>query len=111
MRLRSGESSLLIWGKRPREKCTLPIGGCARYAHVLSGRWDQYGYKKILVPAREFMVYDVLDREHWFTVTVGQYIRGVVVKDGTDTRLYVVTMDSPPDQGEFEGWPRVVTAL
>lgn len=89
----------------------LPIGGLARFSHVESGRWDQYGYKKILIPAKEFMVNDVLSQEHWFPLTTGQYIRCVVVKSGTDTRLYVVMMDSPPEQGEFEGWPRVVTAL
>ncbi len=111
VRLSNGEAGLQKWGKRPHEKCPLPVGGWARFAHVQAGRWDQYGYKKVLIPAREFMVQDVLGHEHWFKTTVGQYLRGVVVKSGNDSRLYVVIMDSPPDQGEFEGWPRVITAL
>ena len=111
VRLNNGERSLLTWGKRPREKCSLPIGFWAHFAQVQSGRWDKYGYKKVLIPAKEFMVHDVLGNEHWFKPTTGQYLRGVVAKDGAITRLYVVIMDSPPDQGEFEGWPRLVTAL
>ena len=112
VRLNNGEDSLQLWGKRPHEKCQLPIGGWARYSHVLSGRWkDDYAITSVRIPALEFAVQDVMGAEHWFKITRGQYVRGIVAKSGNESRLYVVIMDSPPDMGEFEGWPRVVNSL
>lgn len=83
----------------------------AKGAIAVGAGATQHAARGSTVPAREFMVHDVLGQEHWFAMSAGQYVRGIVAKSGRDSRLYVVIMDPPPDQGEFDGWPRVVTAL
>lgn len=110
MRTRSGEVILMPWGRRPREKGKLPLGGWARYQHVQSGRWASFQPVSVRIPVNAFMETDVSGDRYWFQVVAGQFVRGLVCRLENEQRLYAVVMESGPDEAYFEQWPRVVTA-
>ncbi len=110
MLLKSGESILMSWGRRPREKGSLPIGGWAKREHVQGGRWDKYLPKPVKIPASAFREQDVVGNHHWFEITRGKYLQGLIATDDQkDRRIYVVTIEPPPEEMEYEQWPRVVS--
>lgn len=96
------------WGRRPREPGTLPQGGWAHLTHLQNQAWDRYMPRPVRLPALSFAERDVTGREHWFTITRGQFLQGCVARHGNERRVYVVTIDCAPDMGEFEHWPRLI---
>lgn len=109
--LKTQEAVLMTWGRRPREKGSLPIGGWAKREHIHGERWAKYMPKAVKIPASAFREQDVVGNNHWFEVTRGKYLQGLIATgDQGERRLYVVTIEPPPDEVEFEQWPRVVTA-
>lgn len=110
IQLRSGELELMGWGRRKGERGKLPLGGWARFQHVQSRRWDEYRPISVRIPIAAFMEVDVAGNRQWFNVIAGQFVRGVLCRIETEQRLYVVVMESGPDEAYFEQWPRIVTA-
>jgi len=110
IQLRSGELELMTWGRRKGEKGKLPAGGWARFSHVQSGRWAEHRPRSVRIAVQAFMEVDVAGSRQWFPLITGQFIRGVVCRLENEQRLYVVVMESGPDEAYFEQWPRIITA-
>ncbi len=110
VQLRSGELELMTWGRRKGERGNLPLGGWARFQQVQSGRWAAYRPRSVRIAVQAFMETDVAGNRQWFPIVAGQFIRGVLCRVDNEQRLYVVVMESGPDEAYFEQWPRLVTA-
>ena len=52
---------------------------------------------------------DLEGNPHWYDLQKGQYIQGLIARDGNERRVYVVTLEpEPEDQQIHSRWPRVV---
>ncbi len=110
VRDKQGQIVLKIWGRRPTDKGRLPLGSIARMAHYQSGRWDAYFPKSVRILVKGFCVADVAGNEHWMMLPKGQFIHGICASYDAELRIYVLSQDSPPEEAEFETWPRIVAA-
>ncbi len=110
VRNREGNVVLKPWGRRPMESGRLPIGSSARYAHIDTGKWDEYLPINVKIMATAFCVANVAGQAHWFPVTKGHYLHGICARWDAELRIYLVTQESPPDMGEYESWPRMQSA-
>ena len=56
---------------------------------------------------------DKAGKSHWYPLTEGSYIQGLVANDRDQQRVYVVTITpEDPDQYDIhDRWPRIVNAL
>jgi len=100
---------LMPWGRRKGEQLTLPMGGWARLTHIQGGRWDVFQPVPVKIPVSGFMEQDVMGNEQWHLVTAGQYLQGLMARANDEQRLYVVILESGPDETYFERWPRIVS--
>lgn len=113
VRRRDGTTDLVTWGRRLEEEGALPKTGWARLDSITAGKWDKYQPRPALIKVDEFMEKDVNGVSHWYMVTKGQYIQGLLAREGEEIRVYVVTI-SPPDpeaMSVHDRWPRMVTSL
>lgn len=53
---------------------------------------------------------DVMGNEQWNQITAGNYLQGLIAQNNNQARLYVVCLDSGPDEIYYERWPRIVSA-
>lgn len=54
---------------------------------------------------------DLAGRRHWYNLQKGQFIQGVIARDGNERRIYVVTIEPEPEDANIHNrWPRVVQA-
>ena len=113
VRMKTGEPSLITWGRRKEEQGALPAGGWARHESVLKGVWDKYFPKPVLITVDQFMEKDKQGTSHWYPLTTATYIQGLIANDRDEQRVYVVTI-TPEDEDHEEihdRWPRIVNAL
>lgn len=110
IRDKDGQIQLCPWGRRPRERGKLPMGGVARLTHVRGERWEPYFPKPVRVMVKSFAVSDVAGNEHWFALTRGQFLHGLRAYSEQEMRIYLITLDSTPEEAEFEHWPRILAA-
>ncbi|BFN27523.1 hypothetical protein PSCT_04515 [Pseudomonas sp. SCT] len=107
----SGQLDWIHWGRRKEELGTGPQGGWARLSTVQSGGWEKY------MPRRGFgMVQRYMEKEgrpgeknrlsHWFDVPEGYALECLVIGEGEQRRVYVVTT-APPAEYEWihDRWP------
>ena len=99
---------LLPWGRRKQQSGALPLGGWAHLDGIYSGRWDKFFPKPVKLPIRSFMVKDYEGLEHWYDVTKGQVLQGLVAKAGHERRVYMVTLTPERDDAIHERWPRIM---
>lgn len=52
---------------------------------------------------------DIEGYSHWFDLTSGQWIHGLVAREGSEQRVYVVTITPEMSDAVHERWPRVVS--
>lgn len=109
VRQKTGEIVLLPWGRRQDQKGTLPLGGWARLDSIHAGRWDKWFPKAVKLNIKSFMEKDIEGHSHWFDLTQGQWIQGLVARDGSEQRVYVVTITPEMSDAVHERWPRVVS--
>lgn len=107
---RSGGSRLVTWGRRSGESGNLPLGGWARLESIHSGRWNRWQPRPVRLALQAFMEKDIEGVSHWFPLTDGQWVQGLLVQDGTEQRVYVVTITPQMPDAVHERWPRIVTA-
>jgi len=113
VRLKSRDITLIKWGRRKEEQGSLPPGGWARHDSVLKGVWDKYFPKPVLITVDQFMEKDKQRKSHWYPLTAGTYIQGLVANYKDEQRVYVVTI-TPEDPDEcdiHDRWPRLVNSM
>lgn len=108
---RDGDIILLPWGRRQSQPGGLPLGGWARIESIEKGIWDKYQPKPVKIPAKQFMEKDHQEVSHWFQVTAGHYIQGLVARDGGEYRVYIVTITPDRLNTIHDRWPRIITSL
>lgn len=110
VRKKSGRILLLPWGRRKEQKGILPLGGWARLDAVYAGRWDRWFPVPVKIPVKSFMENDLEGHSHWFDLTKGQWIQGLVARDKHEQRVYVVTIIPEFDNAMHDRWPRILNA-
>ncbi len=106
---RCGDPELLVWGRRRSESGRLPFGGWARLESIKTGRWDRWQPQPVRLRIRAFMEKDIQGDSHWFELNSGQWIQGLVARDGGERRVYVVTITPEMPEAVHERWPRIIT--
>ena len=108
---KDGNIILLPWGRRQQQVGKLPMGGWARLDSIYGGRWDKWFPKPLKLPVLSFMEKDFEGRSHWYDLNKGQYLQGLLAKEGSEQRIYVVTIEPEVEDSHIHSrWPRVVQA-
>lgn len=108
VKLMNGEIQLVTWGRRQQENGEMPLGGWARLPSIHEGKWSQYVPKPVQLPIYKFMKTDYEDHVHWYEVTKGQYIQGLLAQEGNEYRVYIVTIIPTRLDICHDRWPRII---
>jgi len=108
VRLASGETRLVNWGRRQDENGEMPLGGWARLQSIHDGKWGQYTPKPVRLPIDKFMKTDYESHVHWHEVTRGQWIQGLLAQEESEYRVYIVTIIPELLDVCYDRWPRIV---
>ena len=106
---RDGAVRLLTWGRRQGEAGHLPLGGWARLEGIYAGHWDKWFPQPVKLPVKSFMEKDIAGQGQWFDLTRGQWIQGLVARDGDEYRVYVVVVVPEMAEAVHERWPRILS--
>jgi hypothetical protein len=109
VRTRRGGTELLSWGRRHNQSGELPPGGWARLDTIYSGRWDRWFPVPIKLQIMSFMEKDFEGHSHWYDLTRGQWIQGLVARHRHECRVYVVTVEPELADAVNEHWPRIMS--
>jgi len=104
---------VLILPKRRRKEQVgrSPMGGWVRFDSIYAGRWDRYFPISVKLSILQFTEKDIERNSHWFDLTKGQVIQGLVARFQNEQRVYVVTIEPELENAVHERWPRVITAV
>jgi len=106
---KDGSIELLPWGRRQKQPGFLPVTGWAKIESIYGGVWERYFPKPVKIPLLAFMEKDFEGNSHWYDLQKGQFIQGLVAKEGNERRVYVVTLEPEPEDAQIHSrWPRVV---
>ncbi len=108
VRKRDGSKILLPWGRRKTQPGALPLGGWARLESVRAGRWDKWFPLPVKLPVKSFMEKDIEENSHWYDLTRGKYIQGLVARSNGEQRVYVITVEPVMNDAVHPRWPRIV---
>lgn len=108
--MKNKKIELLPWGRRKEQAGILPLGGWARLDSIYAGRWDKWFPKPVKLPIKSFMEKDIEGQSHWFDLTKGQCIQGLVARDKYEQRIYVVTITPELEDAVHNRWPRIINA-
>ena len=100
---------LLPWGRRKEQSGTLPMGGWARLDSIYAGRWDKWFPIPVKLPIKQFMEKDIQGNSHWFDITKGQFIQGLIARDKYEQRIYIVTITPELENAVHDRWPRILS--
>ena len=100
---------LLPWGRRKEQQGHLPMGGWARLDSIYAGRWDKWFPVPVKIPIKQFMEKDIQGNSHWFDITKGQFIQGLIARDKYEQRVYVVTITPEFEDAVHDRWPRILS--
>lgn len=104
-----GEVKLMAWGRRQKQPGNLPMTGWARLDSIYAGRWDKYFPKPVKIPVLSFMEKDLEGVSHWYDLQKGQFIQGLIAREGNEKRIYVVTIEPELEDAQIHSrWPRIV---
>ena len=106
---KNGKLQLLAWGRRREQAGNLPMGGWARLESIQKGVWDKYAPKSVKIPVHAFMEKDIEGVSHWFELTKGQWIQGLVASYDRERRLYIVTVTPEREDAVHDRWPRILS--
>ena len=109
VRRKDDSAILLPWGRRQEQGGKLPLGGWARLESIHSGRWDKWFPVPVKLPVKSFMEKDIEGNSHWFDLTRGKYLQGLVARAGNEQRVYVVTVVPEMEDAVHPRWPRVIS--
>jgi hypothetical protein len=111
VRKKDGGVELLPWGRRKEQAGNLPLGGWARLESIYEGRWDKWFPKAVKIQVSQFMEKDIEGNSHWFDITRGKFIQGLVARREQERRVYVVTVTPEMEDAVHPRWPRIVSGL
>lgn len=110
----SGRIEWVNWGRRKKESGVGPLGGWARLTTIQAGDWDIFEPLQGLVVAKRFNQAvggsNLQSRRlsQWHDVPKGSAIKCIVIGEGLERRLYIVTTAPPPQHQQISGrWPVV----
>jgi len=106
--LKNKEVMQVAWGRRQHQVGNLPMGGWAHLIDIKEGRWDKYFAKAVKLPIESFMERDIEGKTHWFDVTAGQYIQGLLAHYDKEQRVYIVVIQAKSELAIYERWPRLI---
>ena len=109
VRTRSGDTTLLPWGRRQQQAGSLPLGGWARQESIYAGRWDRWFPIPVKLPIKSFMETDIEDHKYWYELVEGQWIQGLVAHNRHERRLYVVTIEPELEDAIHDRWPKIMS--
>ncbi len=104
-----GKIALLPWGRRKEQAGHLPLGGWARLDSIYAGRWDRWFPVPVKLVVKSFMEKDIEGHSHWFDLTKGQFIQGLIARDDHEQRIYVVTVTPEMEDAVHDRWPRILS--
>lgn len=107
LQLCSGDMEKISWGRRREEQGDLPIGGWARQDSIDKGVWEKYQPRPVQIMVHAFMEKDKNKVTHWFDLSPGQHIQGLLATLNDERRVYVVTITS--DNPIHDRWPKIMT--
>jgi putative SOS response-associated peptidase YedK len=107
---KDGDVEWVTWGKRKEEPVQgFPNGGWARLDSINEGKWKRFHPKPVLLPVQSFMEKDHERKSHWIEVPQGEVVQGLLANFTDQSRLYVVTTDTPDEYHWIhDRWPRLV---
>jgi hypothetical protein len=100
---------LLPWGRRKQQAGNLPLGGWARLDSIYGGRWDKWFPTPVKLIVSQFMEKDIEGNSHWFDITPGKWIQGLIAHNGNERRVYVVTITPELEDAVHQRWPRILS--
>jgi hypothetical protein len=109
VRAKDGEIQLLPWGRRSEQAGRLPRGGWARLDSIYSGRWERWFPIPVKIPVKSFMEKDIEGHSHWYDLTKGKWIQGLIARDQYEQRVYVVTIEPEMEDAVHNRWPRIMS--
>ena len=109
VKVRTGGIGILAWGRRREQAGTLPLGGWARLDSIYAGRWDRWFPVAVKLPVKSFMEKDLEGHSHWYDLTKGQWIQGLVARRRQERRIYVVTIEPELADAVHDRWPRIMS--
>lgn len=99
------------WGRRREQAGKGPAGDWARLSSIEEGRWKKYGPTRVRIPAERFMEKDEQKVSHWFDLEPDQSIEGLVIGEGDQQRIYVITTEAPTGkEWVHDRWPLILPA-
>jgi putative SOS response-associated peptidase YedK len=105
----TGNVSWVTWGRRDVESDKMPRGGWARLDSIYAMKWKKYHPRPVIIPVSSYMEKDHDGKSHWFELGKGMAIQGLLAEYGDEQRVYVVTVDAPPEfSWVHDRWPRLV---
>ena len=107
VRLRDGN---VTWGMRKNESIgKFPNGGWARLNSIQNGKWKPWRPRPVLIVADQFMEKDQEKQSHWVELDKSMVIQGLLAERNKEQRVYVVTVNTPPEYAWIhDRWPRLV---
>lgn len=111
VQLPNGETVLATWGRRQHENSEMPLGGWARLESIHGGKWSQYLPKPVRLPLTKFMKTDFENNIHWYDITAGQFIQGLLARCDNEYRVYIVTIVPELLDVCHDRWPRIVIKM
>jgi len=109
IRTRKGKTILIPWGRRQKQTGSLPVGGWARLESIKKGLWDQWFPKPVKIILDRFMEKDIENNSHWFELTKGQCVQGLLARSDLETRVYVVTIAPEMPDAMHDRWPKIIS--
>ncbi len=109
VKMRHGGVELLPWGRRKNQAGKLPLGGWARLDSIHGGRWDRFFPKPVKLMISQFMEKDIEGNSHWYDLTPGKWVQGLVARWDNERRVYVVTITPEHEDAVHERWPRILS--
>ena len=109
IRTRQGSLVFLPWGRRKTQAGRLPLGGWASLDAIYAGRWDRWFPVPVKVMVKSFSELDIEEHCYWFDLVKGQFLQGLVAREGHERRVYVVTVDPRRHDAQFKRWPKIIS--
>jgi len=109
VRKKDGSIERLPWGRRQDQAGRLPLGGWARLESIYEGRWDRWSPVPVKLALSQFMEKDIEGHSHWFDLTPGKWVQGLVARWENERRVYVVTIVPELADAVHERWPRILS--